>query len=123
HCEDSQILAHAGRRIGEITTYDDLLAARPAHAETAAVAAAIEAADLTGARFHVLHVAAARTVDLVRRARRDGVRITAETCPHYLFLTRDAAPAKPGMKVYPPIRSRADRDALWEGVRDGTITS
>ncbi len=123
HCEDPQVLAHAGRRTGEITTYDDLLAARPAHAETAAVAAAIEAADLTGARFHVLHVAAARTVELVRRARRDGVRITAETCPHYLCLTEDDAPAKPGMKVYPPIRSQADQDALWEGVRDGTITS
>jgi dihydroorotase len=123
HCEDPQVLAHARLRTGAITTYDDLLASRPAHAESAAVAAAIEAGDLTGARFHVLHVACARTVELVRRARRDGVRITAETCPHYLFLTQDDAPTKPGMKVYPPIRSKADRSALWEGVRDGTITS
>jgi dihydroorotase len=65
-----------------------------------------------------------RAAQLVRTARADGVPVTAETCPHYLTLTaQDYERVGPTMKVYPPIRTDEDRDALWEAVRDGTITS
>ncbi|MFF0729852.1 dihydroorotase family protein [Streptomyces sp. NPDC004134] len=123
HCEDPGVLAYAGRHTGAITTYQDLLDARPVEAESTAIAQAVEAARRIGGRFHVLHVATARGVELVRRARADGIPVTAETCPHYLFLTQDDAALHTGTKVYPPIRSRHDQDALWQALREGTITS
>jgi allantoinase len=122
HCEDRGILDSAARQLPPPRDGEGLAARRPAVAETAAVALAAEIALETGCRLHVVHVSSARAADLVRRARADGMRISAETCPHYLVWTAaDARDAR--FKVFPPLRSAADRDALWAALRDGTIAS
>ena len=78
----------------------------------------------TDCRFHVVHTASRQGIRAVRRAQADGIRLSAETCPHYLAFT-DADFQRIGgmMKVYPPIRTATDAAALWEAVQDGTITS
>lgn len=123
HCEDASLIAgRAGMH--ELRGYDDLLAVRPAEAEAAAIALGLEFARSTGCRFHIVHLTSARGAELVRAAQRDGVDVSAETCPHYLTLT-DADYARLGtrMKIFPPIRRAADRNALWDAVADGTICS
>lgn len=119
HAEDPDHLhalpGHAG--------YPEFLASRPADAERAAIATAIEAARRTGARLHVLHLSAASALPLIAAARADGVRVTAETCPHYLTL--DAASIPEGateFKCCPPIRDAANADRLWRALADGLIT-
>lgn len=79
-------------------------------------------AERAGARYHVLHVSAARSVELIRQAKARGVRVTAEAAPHHLLLT-DAACAgfDPVYKVNPPLRSASDVEAVRAGVADGTI--
>ncbi len=125
HCEDREILSTRESALGHpIETYDDLLAARPNTAEAASIATGAEFSKATGCRFHVVHMASASGVDVVSSAQRRGIHITAETCPQYLTLTADDYDrVGPVMKVYPPIRSQLDQDALWEGVNDGTIVS
>jgi dihydroorotase len=125
HCEDRDILARSAEVLGHpIESYDDLLAARPAVAEATSIAIGAQLARATGCGFHVVHLASAAGVQVVREARAAGVPITAETCPHYLTLTDvEARKLGPVSKVYPPIRSQVDQDALWSAVNDGTISS
>jgi allantoinase len=125
HCEDREVIEAAEQALGrDIEDYDDFLEARPATAEATTVAVGAEFARATGCRFHVVHTSSARGVRIVRAAQREGVPISAETCPHYLTLTAESyRSVGPVMKIYPPIRHARDRDALWEGLRDGTITS
>jgi allantoinase len=97
-------------------------ASRPAVVEATAVAALAELARVVGTPIHIAHVTSAQTVDVIRRAKRSGAPMTAETCPHYLFCTEDdLAAAGPFGKINPPIRHAEDRDALWEGLEDGTL--
>lgn len=125
HCEDRDILAASEESLGHpLETYGDLLSARPDTAESTSIAVAAEFANATGCRFHVVHMASAKGVDTVRAAQQRGIPITAETCPQYLTLTdRDYERIGPMMKVYPPIRTQADQDALWQGLNDGVIVS
>jgi len=125
HCEDRHILARSAQLLGHpIETYDDLLAARPAVAESTSIAVGAQFARATGCRFHVVHMASAAGVAVVRDARAAGTPITAETCPPYLTLTdEDALRLGPAIKVYPPVRARTDQDALWTAIRDGVISS
>lgn len=125
HCEDRGLLDASQRALGgPIQSYDDLLQARPDAAEAAAIALAAEMSRATGCRFHVVHMASGRGAQVVRRAQAEGISLSAETCPQYLsFTDEDYATLGPLMKVYPPIRKAADRDALWQAIRDGTITS
>lgn len=125
HCEDRGLLDASQRALGHpIESYDDLLRARPDVAEAASIALAAEMSRVTGCRFHVVHMASGRGAQVVRRAQAEGIPVSAETCPQYLsFTDEDYATLGPMMKVYPPIRRAADRDALWEAIRDGTITS
>jgi dihydroorotase len=124
HCEESRILAAAAAALPNgVQTYADLLAARPAVAEVVAVSAVAEFARVTGCRFHVVHVSAQRTVEVIAAARRDGVEISGEACAHYLVLSdEDFERLGPPMKVYPPIRTRDEQDALWAALADGTLT-
>jgi dihydroorotase-like cyclic amidohydrolase len=88
------------------------------------IALAAELSAETGCRLHVVHTASRQGVRALRRARADGIRISAETCPHYLsFTADDFDDIGVLMKVYPPIRRAEDRAALWEAVQDGTIAS
>jgi dihydroorotase len=94
----------------------------PDTAESVIVARDALLAEMTGGRVHVAHVSAARSVDIIRRAKARGIRMTAETAPHYLVLTDEAvAGYDPRTKMNPPLRSAKDRDALIEGIVDGTI--
>ncbi|WP_235562969.1 allantoinase AllB [Microbacterium sp. Root53] len=104
--------------------FRDFVATRPPEGEVAAIRIVIEAARRTGARAHIVHVAAADALDDVRAARAAGVRITVETCPHYLTLRAEEVPDGAGtFKCCPPIRDGANQDRLWDGVLDGTIAA
>ena len=82
----------------------------------------LDIARRTGARVHVLHLSAAAAVPLLAAAKRDGVRVSAETCPHYLSLSADEVPdGGTEFKCCPPIRDAANRDALWSALGDGTV--
>jgi allantoinase len=120
HAEDPNVLAGARAPAGR--SYDAFLASRPPEAETAAIDRLIAAARAVNARVHVVHVSAAAALPLLAAARRDGVRVTAETCPHYLALAAEEVPAgDTRYKCCPPIRDAANREALWAGLADGTI--
>ena len=95
---------------------------QPAIAESAVVARDLELVGWTGARYHVAHVSAARTVDLLREARRRGLPVTAEVTPHHLCLDEEAcASYDPLTRMSPPLRGAADQAALLEGLEGGTI--
>ncbi|MEI5584655.1 MULTISPECIES: allantoinase AllB [unclassified Agromyces] len=120
HAEDGALLAAAPHPHSPV--FADFLASRPRAAEDAAVAAVVDAARRTGARSHILHLSSADALAAIVRAKREGVPITAETCPHYLVLTAEEVP--PGATAYkccPPIREATNRDALWRGLEDGVI--
>jgi allantoinase len=91
--------------------------------EEAAIAAVIDAARATGARAHIVHVADGQALDAVRAAKADGIRLTVETCPHYLTLSAEEVPdGASAFKCCPPIRDRANQDLLWEGVSTARST-
>jgi allantoinase len=125
HCEDRSVIDAAERSLGHpVGSYSELLQARPATAEAVSIAIAAELSAASGCRVHVVHTSSAPGIRAVRRAQAEGVRLTAETCPHYLaFSQADAALAGAAMKVYPPIRALEDQAALWDAVRDGTVAS
>lgn len=118
HAEDPLLIREARRG----PRYTDFLASRPSAAEHSAVAAVIDLAARTGCRVHVLHVASGSVLPLLTEAKSHGVRITAETCPHYLTLAAEDVPdgATP-YKCCPPIRGRDEQDLLWEGLRAGVL--
>ncbi|MGQ0843622.1 MAG: allantoinase AllB [Sporichthyaceae bacterium] len=119
HAEDAATLA-AAPAAGP--GYAQFLSSRPAAAEVAAVRAVLDASRRTGARVHILHLSAAAALPSLAAARAEGVPVSVETCPHYLTL--DAASVPPGateFKCCPPVRDAANADALWNGLRAGTI--
>jgi len=94
----------------------------PAIAEELMVFRDIELARLTGAPVHFLHLSTAKSVDLVRAAKADGLAVTAEAAPHHFTLTDEQLTGfDPVFKVNPPLRERADVDAIKRGLADGTI--
>ncbi|MFP5372224.1 MAG: allantoinase AllB [Actinomycetes bacterium] len=120
HAEDAEVIAAAPEAGGP--SYSRFLASRPAQAEEAAIARLVAAARDTGARVHVVHLADADALPLLRQARADGVRITVETCPHYLTFAAEEVPdgATP-FKCCPPIREGLHREALWSALADGDV--
>lgn len=100
-------------------SYPEFLVSRPSSAEDRAVDGLIER---VVARTHVLHLSSANALARIAAARAAGVRITAETCPHYLTLAAERVPAGgTEFKCCPPIRSAANQDLLWQGLADGVI--
>lgn len=94
----------------------------PPESEAIMVARAIFLSRMTGARVHLAHMSTRDSVDLVRRAKKKKIAVTAETCPHYLCLTEDAVRLHgTHAKMKPPLRSRRDLEALREGLLDGTL--
>src|SRR6185503_9290104 len=107
---------------GDPTKYSTYLASRPAAAEHEAVALVIEVAEVTGARVHIVHVSSAQTARMVSSARARGVRISAETCPHYLWFDAEEIPdGATEYKCAPPIRRRDDRAGLWSALSSGDL--
>jgi dihydropyrimidinase len=95
---------------------------RPAALEEEAVFRSIRLAEVVGCPLYIAHVTAARAVDVIRREQAAGRRVYAETCPQYLTLTEEIIGERGALaKIGPPIRSAADRRALWRGLRDGTL--
>ena len=121
HCEDLNLRGSGVVHEGAHATCCGLPGS-PAEAETAMVARDLELARLTGAHLHVAHVSALRSVELIREAKAAGVRVTAEVTPHHLSLTDETVRTyDTNFKMAPPLRSARDREALREGLADGTI--
>jgi dihydroorotase len=121
HCEDASLAfdgqMHEGERSAALG-----LRGIPAEAEELMAARDIALARLTGCRLHLLHVSTAGTVELVRRAKADGVRVTCEATPHHFTLTDEVLESyDPNCKVNPPLREETDRLTVIEGLKDGTI--
>jgi len=107
---------------GDPVKYATYLASRPASAEHEAVALVVELAEDTGVRVHIVHVSSVQTARMVTSARGRGVRISAETCPHYLWFDADRIPdGATEYKCAPPIRRRDDRDGLWSALSSGEL--
>lgn len=121
HAEDPDTLHAAPQPSGR--RYRDFLASRPPAAEDTAIQRLIELAKANGARVHVLHLSSATALPAITAARAAGVGVSAETCPHYLTLAAEDVPdGATEFKCCPPIRDRANADALWQALADGTIS-
>ena len=120
HCEDESLL-HGGY------IHDGRYARAHGHkgicseSEWGQIARDLQLCAETGCRYHVCHISTAESVALIRQAKLDGVRVTCETAPHYLALCEDDLQEDGRFKMNPPLRSAADREALVEGLCDGTI--
>jgi allantoinase len=107
---------------GDPRRHDTWLRSRPRAAEDEAVALVVRLAEKHGCRAHIVHLSSADALPLLREAKRRGVPITVETCPHYLTFAAEEIPdGQTHFKCAPPIRERENRERLWEGLRDGTI--
>ena len=121
HCEDADMVKNYAVNEGRVSLQPQL-AGRPAIAEEIMVARDAMLAEETGGAVHICHISTAKSVGLVRRYKRKGVQITCETCPQYFSLTEDEILAQGSLaRVNPPLRTRADVDAVIEGLKDGTI--
>jgi allantoinase len=120
HAEDAAVIASAPSPAGR--SYARFLASRPPAAEDTAIARLLAAAGRHHARVHILHLASASALPVIAAARADGVRVTVETCPHYLtFCAEEIPDGSTEYKCCPPIRGSAHRDELWGGLADGLI--
>jgi dihydroorotase len=121
HCEDHRLAAGGVMHEGVVSTALGLLGV-PAVAENVMVYRDIQLAALTGAHLHIQHVSTAEAVDLVRRAKDQGITVTAEACPHHFTLTHEAVRGyDTNTRVNPPLRTAADVEAIKAGLQDGTI--
>ena len=121
HCEDKALSKDGQMNEGTISTRLGLKGI-PAAAEEAIVTRDLALAELTGGRLHIAHVSTAGSVDLIRRAKKKGIRVTAEVTPHHLTLTEDSVIGyNTSAKVNPPLRTKQDIQALIQGLKDNTI--
>ena len=123
HCEEPTLFQGASMNEGPVATMLGLRGA-PTAAEAIAVERDVLLAELTGGRVHIAHISAAASVDAVRRGRARGVRVTSEATPHHLLLIDEEVRRSEydtATKMNPPLRAEGDRQAVLEGLRDGTI--
>lgn len=121
HAEDLDLSEGGAMNEGAVSTRIGIKG-QPVCAESAMVARDLEIVEWTGARYHVAHVSTARTVALIRDAKRRGLNVTCEVTPHHLALTDEACSHyDTSTKVMPPLRTAADQEALLEALADGTI--
>jgi dihydroorotase len=121
HCEDASLAAKGVMNEGFVSTELGLRGI-PDAAEDVMTGRDILLAELTGARLHICHVSTAGSVRLIREAKQRGVKVTAETCPHYFTLTEDAVRGYNTMaKMNPPLRTAEDVAAIRQGLKDGTL--
>jgi allantoinase len=119
HAEDPACLVvHRGAS----RKYADYLASRPVEAEHRAIETMVRLMEETPTPVHIVHLSSASSLEIVRNAKRDGLPLTVETCPHYLTFAAEEIPdGATEYKCAPPIRSAAERDALWRGLVGGDI--
>ncbi|HUY19502.1 MAG TPA: dihydropyrimidinase [Candidatus Binataceae bacterium] len=125
HAEDENIINFCTQRLIDQgkTAAQYFADSRPPLSEAAAVSRALGMAELTGAATYFVHLSSAAALDEIRRAREAGRTVLAETRPIYLYLTEELLRQPDGVRFvgHPPLRTGADRDALWRGLADGTI--
>jgi allantoinase len=120
HAEDPGVIDAAPPAGGP--GYQGFLASRPPAAEVAAVTGLLAAARRTGCRTHIVHLSAAAALPAIAAARRDGLPVTVETCPHYLALAAEDVPdGATQFKCCPPVREAANRERLWQALESGLI--
>lgn len=121
HCEDVKISSKGVINQGYISTKMGLRG-MPREAEYKRVKRDLELAKKASGRIHIAHVSCKESVDLIRKAKKDGIRVTAETAPHYFTLTEDCCVTyDTNTKMNPPLRTKEDIEAIKVGLRDGTI--
>jgi len=121
HCEDMSLATGGSMHEGIVSTRLGLKGI-PAAAEEVMVARDILLAELTGGHVHLCHMSTRGSVELIRRAKERGLRVTAEACPHHFSLTHEACVGyNTNAKMNPPLREAADVEAIREGLKDGTI--
>ena len=121
HCEDAELAQNHAVNEGELS-WSLMLPGRPAIAEEIMVVRDVMLAEKTKTRLHIAHVSTARSVDIIRKAKAAGVKITAETCPHYFSITESEIINHGALaRVNPPLRTKADVEAIINGLADGTI--
>ncbi len=121
HCEDMKLSDGGAMNEGFVSTLLGLPGI-PKSAEETMVARDLSLCELTGGRLHIAHVSTEGSVNLIRDAKKRGINVTAETCPHYFTLTDDALKSyNTNLKVNPPIRTKKDKEAIKKGIKDGTI--
>lgn len=124
HAESPDILKAAAESIANTSdwTYRDYLRSRPDEAECLAIRQLIAFAENLHVRIHIVHLSSAAALPLIARAKARGLAISAETCPHYLtFDAESIGNQATHLKCAPPIRSAANRENLWQGLKDGVI--
>jgi allantoinase len=120
HAESAKAMAAISQAHGP--SYAGYLATRPRGLENLAVAEVIEAARASRGHAHIVHLSSSDALPMIASARRDGVRLTAETCPHYLALTaEEIGDGATAFKCSPPVREAANRELLWDGLKAGTL--
>ena len=122
HCQDEDLVGDGQINEGAVSTRLGLLG-WPAQGEELQIARDIELAKLTGAKLHIQHISTAYGLELVRRAKEEGVEVTCEATPHHMFLTENDLDEtyNTALKVNPPLRTQADAEAIRQGVIDGTV--
>jgi len=124
HAENNDLIHYLTEKVEKSgrTDYEALLEARPNLAEETTIKTAISFAKSAKTRLHILHVSTGEGVDLIQQAKAEGLSITAETCPHYLYLSNeDYSNIGTAMKVYPTVKYKKDQDKLWEGIYQNVI--
>ncbi|WIV43827.1 allantoinase AllB [Glutamicibacter nicotianae] len=120
HAEDAEIIDNSPQPVGG--KYAGFLDSRPRDAENTAIAQVIERARTTGVRAHVLHLSSSDALEMISEAKAEGVKLTVETCPHYLtLLSEDIPDGATAFKCCPPIRENDNRELLWKGLEEGVI--
>src|SRR5690625_4245565 len=121
HCEDNSILYGGVVHEGEVSERLDLPGI-PSTCEAIQIARDVLLAEQAGCHYHVCHVSTKESVRVIRDAKRAGIHVTAEVTPHHLLLNEtDIKTADPNFKMNPPLRAKADQEALLSGLLDGTI--
>ncbi|MFV9421399.1 dihydroorotase [Staphylococcus sp. Ze7] len=121
HCEDNSLIYGGAMHEGERSKALDIPGI-PNICEAVQIARDVLLAEAAGAHYHVCHVSTKESVRAIRDAKKAGIHVTAEVTPHHLLLTEDDVPGDDAIyKMNPPLRSKEDRDALLEGLLDGTI--
>jgi len=112
----------ASNSVGDPRRYSTYLASRPSQMEVEAVSRMVRLCREFRCPVHVVHLSAAEALQDASRARKEGLPVSLETCPHYLTLAAEDIPdGRTEFKCAPPIREKSNREALWQGLREGTI--
>ncbi len=127
HAEDKKMIVErisAAKSSGQ-NDWQAYCSARDDQAEAKAIKLLINIAEKTGCRIHVVHLSSKLGLDLIKEAQSKGLKVTSETCPHYLFFTQkdfNNPKISAFLKTAPPVKNKIDKEALWEGLKDGTLS-